>query len=72
MTSRKQPPFADLFLIEESREDRLNRLERIRRMVAAGDYEVPAEDVADAVYAFFSRVIAPPRNANPGPSDDTC
>ena len=72
MNSRNSPRKADLFLIEETREDRMSRVEDIRRRLSVGDYDVPAEDVAEAVFAFFSRTLPPILTSNPGASDDTC
>lgn len=56
----------DMFLIAESAEDRLRRVEEIRQQVAAGSYEVPSRDVADALVAFFSRDFVPGGDGNAG------
>ena len=72
MISSNPPLDADLFLIEESGEERMNRVDHIRRSVADGSYKVPATAVADAVVAFFSRAMPAPTEPNPGSADDTC
>ena len=72
MTSSTPAPDAALFLIEESREERMKRVDEIRRSVANGSYEVPANAVADAVVSFFSRSLPPTVAPNPGSRDDTC
>lgn len=72
MNSREPLPDADLFLIEESREDRMGRVDEIRRSVAEGSYKVPANAVADAVVAFFRRSLPPSVAPNAGSTDDTC
>ena len=69
-----RPPASDieLFLIEESQEERMSRRDQIRRSVADGSYEVPAGAVADAVVAFFDRSMPPSAAPNPRSTDDTC
>jgi hypothetical protein len=42
------------------------RVEAIREHVAAGSYDVPAEDVADALVAFFRRDFLPDQDRNAG------
>lgn len=70
----ERPPASgnELFLIEESQEERLSRLDQIRLRVAEGSYEVSARAVADAVVAFFDRAEPPAIAQNPVSSDDTC
>lgn len=72
MSSSSRHQSADLFLIEESGEERMNRVDDIRRRVASGDYQVPASAVADAVVAFFSRTLSPAAAPDAGNTDDTC
>lgn len=72
MTPRRDPFAADLYLVSESAEERMNRVDQILQNVAAGQYEVPAAEVADAVVAFFSRSIEPPSQGNPSSSQHSC
>jgi hypothetical protein len=62
----------DLFLITESAQDRVKRLDAIRRHVSAGSYDVPAGDVADALVAFFRRDFLPDDDGNAGFRDKSC
>ncbi len=72
MSSRRPPVGADLLLIEETSAERMNRVDTIRRRVAQGSYQVPANAVADAVVAFFDRSMPPVVAPNPSSADDTC
>ena len=47
-------------------DERARRVDRIRHAVTAGEYEVDAVDVADAVLAFYER--SP--DADPGDASD--
>ncbi len=64
MTANR-PGRGELFLIEESVEERWRRVEDIRDRIASGTYTVPAVDVAGALVAFFRRDFAPEEAANP-------
>ncbi len=66
MSRHEEQTPAGLFLISESTEDRLKRVEQIRADVVRGSYDVPAGDVADALVAFFSRDFPPDDDGNAG------
>ncbi|NND02935.1 MAG: flagellar biosynthesis anti-sigma factor FlgM [Acidimicrobiia bacterium] len=72
MNSSDVPPDGAMFLIEESKEERMSRVEDLRRSVASGSYVVPANAVADAVVAFFSRSFGPVGAPNPVSPEDSC
>lgn len=72
MNQGSRPRASDLFLVSESAEDRMSRVDQIAHNVAAGKYDVPATEVADAVVAFFSRSIEPLGPVNPGSSQHSC
>lgn len=72
MSASSDPWATDLYLVSETAAERKTRVEAILRNVAAGRYEVPAADVADAVVAFFSRSLEPPSPMNPGSSQHSC
>jgi hypothetical protein len=50
----------------------MTRLDRIRQSVETGSYEVPAEDVAAAVVAFFQREPVAESAGNTGISSESC
>jgi hypothetical protein len=66
MSRDDAPSPAYLFVIGESPQDRTARVEAIREHVAAGSYDVPAEDVADVLVAFFRRDFLPDQDRNAG------
>ena len=72
MSRDKERLPADLFLISESAEDRVERVAKIRDHVSAGSYDVPAGDVADALVAFFSRDFVPDEAGNAGFGEKSC
>jgi len=72
MNSRNAPDPVDLFLVSETAEERMSRVERIRQSLDRGSYEVPATDVADAVVAFFRREPAPDLAGNTDISAESC
>ena len=72
MSGNDEPSEVELFLVGESAQDRLKRVEEIRRHVAAGSYEVPAGDVADALVAFFRRHFLPADGGNAGFGAKSC
>ncbi len=72
MNSRNDPESVDLFLIAETAEERMGRVERIRQSVDRGSYDIPAKAVADAVVAFFRREPAPDSVGNTDISAESC
>jgi len=72
MSRPKERLSSDLFLITESAQDRLKRVEEIREHVSRGSYDVPAGDVADALVAFFSRDFPPDDAGNAGFVTKSC
>ena len=66
MSRDDAPSMGDSFIVGESPQDRMARVEAIREHVAAGSYEVPAEAVAEALVAFFRRDFLPDDDGNAG------
>lgn len=72
MSRNEARPPLGLFLIHESAEERMRRVEEIREHVAAGSYDVPAGDVADALVAFFRRDFLLGTDGNAGFVPKSC
>lgn len=62
----------DLFLIEESADERRRRVEQLKGIVEGGRYHIPVGKVADAVVAFYRRPDGWTGIGNSADHGDTC